>query len=378
MADIKTHLRELSVAVTVGLLADGAAFTLNDLYDIDFFFHAAKGTIRTELSSVEICGPGKFAPELCQIIENGYRLGKKIFDSDAFDIPKGVEIRWMGNDTQKDDPIDVQIGQYGFSLKEESFILENMGLYKLLNCFTGSAYKKRHIFKDYALEEYRDWFSVTWNEMRRILDQSGGVWTLQNEKKQKTSRIELGQDHIVLRYLQNGRSMAKSVLPWDCTLDVFERNTSLKTREEVFSKFINQELSGNGAYTQAKKRCAVAATTRLSRELMDNLNYSAGLPRFLRIHSFSYYYAKTTSKELSIYKVPSLEHFQHTIVIESIESSVPDTQANILTTIRNKKTGKRLVLRNECRFSHGQFNGTPEAKMYYEHGGSLLTIYEAI
>ena len=33
MADIKTHLRELSVATTVGLLNSGIRFTLDDLRD---------------------------------------------------------------------------------------------------------------------------------------------------------------------------------------------------------------------------------------------------------------------------------------------------------------------------------------------------------
>ena len=120
------------------------------------------------------------------------------------------------------------------------------------------------------------------------------------------------------------------------------------------------------------------ATEALVNELNTNLNYKAGLPRFLRIHNSEYYYAKTTSTKVEIFKVPSLASFGSDIVIESIKSSVPNTQANILTTIKNNKTGKKLVLRNECRFSHGQFNGTPEAKMYYECDGSLLVIYESI
>ena len=102
------------------------------------------------------------------------------------------------------------------------------------------------------------------------------------------------------------------------------------------------------------------------------------MPRFLRIHKKEYYYAKTTQAGIEIYKVPSLSSFENSIIIESIKPSVPDKQANILTTIKNTKTGGTLVLRNECRFSHGQFNGTPEAKLYYENKGSLLVIYETI
>ena len=77
-------------------------------------------------------------------------------------------------------------------------------------------------------------------------------------------------------------------------------------------------------------------------------------------------------------KVPNIQSFGNDIIIESIKGSVPDKQANILTTIKNTKTNQTLVIRNECRFSHGKFNGTPEAKMYYERGGSLDIIYERI
>ena len=88
--------------------------------------------------------------------------------------------------------------------------------------------------------------------------------------------------------------------------------------------------------------------------------------------------SKTTNAGVEIYKVPSQKNYLNTIRIEKIEGSVPNSQANILTTIVNNKNNTKLVLRNECRFSHGQFNGTPEAKMYYERGGSLLVIYEKI
>lgn len=42
MADVKTTLRELSVAVTVGLSAQKIDFTLDELYNIKTFFEFAK------------------------------------------------------------------------------------------------------------------------------------------------------------------------------------------------------------------------------------------------------------------------------------------------------------------------------------------------
>lgn len=378
MADIKTSLRELSVAVTVGLLARNSEFALEELYDCEKFFNFSKEIVKTNVPITQLSSIKEFTPEFRNIIKNGYALGEKIYNSTEFDIDENSEIIWKGNDTQKEDPVDIVIGKYYFSLKEDSFILENMGLYKLLNCFTGSTYKKRHIFKDYALGEYQNWFSNTWNEMINIIENRNGMWNYNNIQKQKEGVIKIQNDKIVFEYYLNKKLVSKCELPYNCSLETFEKITNSKTREEVFSKFIKKELSNNDTYNQAKKNCAIVATTNLANELRENLNYNAGLPRFLRIHEFDYYYAKTTFSEQLIYKVPSLDHFKDDIVIESIVSSVPDKQANILTTIRNKKTNQELVLRNECRFSHGQFNGTPEAKMYYEQGGSLLAIYEAI
>ena len=379
MADIKTHLRELSVATTVGLLNLEIEFKPSDLYDSKRFLAYARKVISGDISSASnLEDEPVFTGELKQIVDNGYRLGKAIYENDHFIIDKNATITWQGNDTQKEDPVDITIGNYGFSLKEESFILENMGLYKLLNCYTGSTYKKRHIFSDYARAEYEQWFSSTWNELLTVLESNGGTWSYNDTAKHKSGTITLSGNTVKLEYFQNGKLAATSSLPKNCNLSTFESSTSSKTREQVFSKFINLNLDSNPSYNAAKKACAIAATIALARELNNNLNYNAGLPRFLRIHKSEYYYAKTTSAGVEILKVPDITSFGNDIIIESIESSVPDKQANILTTIKNKKTGQTLVLRNECRFSHGQFNGTPEAKMYYEHGGSLDVIYERI
>lgn len=379
MADIKTHLRELSVATILGLLKNNLRFQLKDLYNSDMFWQLASQVIDSDISNASnICDVQNYTGELRQIIDNGYQLATYIYNNPHFVITPKDPIYWLGNDTQKEDPADIAVGRYGFSLKEESFILENMGLYKLLNCYTGSRYTRRHIFKDYAPYEYAQWFSVTWNEMLNIVNSAGGQWQYSNTRKPKGALITLSGNSVVLDYLEHGRSTAKSILPVNCSLVEYENNTTAKTREEVFAKFINQCLDSNYEYTLSKKECAIAASEALADELNSNLNYRAGLPRFLRIHNFEYYYAKTTPYGVDVLKVPSIKDFGDSIRIESIEASVPNTQANILTTIVNIHTGRRLVLRNECRFSHGQFNGTPEAKMYYEHGGSLLTIYDPI
>lgn len=46
MANIKTNLRELSVAVTVGLLKNNIDFNLTDLYNTRFFINALQNNLQ--------------------------------------------------------------------------------------------------------------------------------------------------------------------------------------------------------------------------------------------------------------------------------------------------------------------------------------------
>lgn len=377
MADIKTVLREVSVATIVGLKKEEIEYTIEELYKPNSFLQYAKQVISGDLGNLaELLKPkDSFSSKEKNIINNGNKLADEIYRK--FQINKEDVISWEGNKV-KEDPIDVQIGKIGFSLKGESYILENMGLYKLINSFTGSTYEPgRHIFRDYAYEEYSEWFSKTWEELVFYLNKYNGQW--ENSKGSSSGSILFvnSNNDIKLSYTEND-STKECILPKQCSLLEFEEKTSSKLREKVFSKFINQNLKGNESYETTKKKCAEVAANALATELNEKLDYSEFLPRFLRIHNMEYYYAKTTDSNVEIYRVPSLKDFVNEIEIESIESDVPKSQANILTTIVNKVTGKKLVIRNECRFSHGQFNGTPEAKMYYQDNGSLLLIYQEI
>ena len=220
MADIKTHLRELSVATTVGLLNLEIDFQKSDLYDSKLFLAYAKKVVSGDISSADnLTSEPTFTGELKQIVDNGYQLGKAIYENDYFCINKNSKITWQGNNTQKDDPIDITIGDYGFSLKEESFILENMGLYKLLNCYTGSNYKKRHIFSDYARTEYEAWFTATWNELINTLN-AAGSWSYNDIAKQKSGVITLNGSIVKLDYYLKGKLDASSTLPKDCSLSI--------------------------------------------------------------------------------------------------------------------------------------------------------------
>ena len=199
MADIKTHLRELSVAVTAGLLLSDIPFQVSDLYDSQTFWQLAQSVIDNNISTAQnILEVPTYTGELRDILHNGCRLGRAIVENSHFHFHKGDKILWLGAQTQKGDPIDVKIGAYGFSLKENSFILENMGLYKLLNYMTGSHYQRGlHIFTTFAPEEYDRWFAYTWECFVDYL-QKHEIWV--REKKGKLSSAYLDDDRVILQY----------------------------------------------------------------------------------------------------------------------------------------------------------------------------------
>ena len=143
MADIKTTLRELSVATTLGTFIKNREIDLDTLLNPQNFINQTKSVVSGEIKfSDELLCIQSFDKDLIQIIKNGYILGKKIYENPNFTFSSIDKILWLGEDTQKMTPEDIIVGDYHFSLKETSNILDNMGLYNLLNYLTGSNYKK--------------------------------------------------------------------------------------------------------------------------------------------------------------------------------------------------------------------------------------------
>lgn len=373
MADIKTHLRELSVATTVGLLNLNISFLKADLYNSKNFYTYAQKVISNDISSAEnILEYDNYSDDLRTIIDNGFKLGKKIYEAPYFKIFKDDKIEWIGSDTQKGDPIDLKIGNYSFSLKEESFILKNMGLYQLLNNLTGSNYiRGLHIFSDFARDEYDAWFKYTWQYLLNKLAK-GYTWELRKGKN--VSKISLASPTTVVLYY-NGRC---SHIPINISTNAeYMSYTVSTTREKVFSKWISEVVANDSEYIRLKKICSEAAGKRVS----DKINKEfcpSNIHDFFQIHPQEYYYAKTTSLETTILKVPGKSDFNSIIEFKGSAYNVPSSQLNIISTFQNKKTKKILEFRNECRFSHGQFNGTPEAKMYVIRNTPLTELYEPI
>ncbi len=157
------------------------------------------------------------------------------------------------------------------------------------------------------------------------------------------------------------------------------RKTLDSIGKKIISKYISAKLKDNSQYLSAKKECAEKAGERLINYIQGNLSGSNNkkLQELFRIQSNSYYYAKTTTRDIELYRVPSQDEFTSHISVEYVTCEVPLSQLNIKTMIKNTQTCQKIVLRNECRYSHGQLNGVPEAKLYID-SGSLEIAYDRV
>jgi hypothetical protein len=372
MADIKTNIRELSV----GFHFFGA-HEISSLSPISFLRICRNNITNCEnLTIKQISSYGSaFNEEELAIIQNGLTLGEVI--EDLFKIKPNPHVSWTGCDTHSGNAIDLSINGHGFSLKEESHILENMGLYKLVNIIQNANTYKRglHIFEEFAPGELEDWFKTTRDLLIKIGPsrfeyRGGGYTSLGQLEDGKTLRL----------FYQQGRTRTESIIRnFDSSgYDAFQRQTTSMTREKVFSKWIKERIEHNSIYLKSKKVCALMAGARLVTLLKPYIKTSPpSLNRLFRIDKEEYYYAKSTFNETFVYQVPKLNEFRNQIFIKNIEMSVPKHQLNIYTTIQNKETDKQLVFRNELRYSHGQFNGTPEAKFYIAQG-DITTLYKRL
>ena len=112
MADVKTNLRDLSVAIFLGLLKrNNGCVEKNKLYNPRFFFETVNNVISNDISAAENLRLDNFGSEFKQdyksIIDNGFKLAKKIFDTPFFEISKDDKIEWLGFQTQKGNPKDL-------------------------------------------------------------------------------------------------------------------------------------------------------------------------------------------------------------------------------------------------------------------------------
>lgn len=364
MADVKTNLRELGVVYSLLLCGVGMEFNY-EIKPVELVQKCANILeVSKEKLAVNVCALETFSSSHKQILKNSYKLAESIHEKLLNGTKNMPCIKWLGNDT-KFAPCDIRVNNLSISLKEDSFILENMGLYKYLSLMTGKNFKRgMHVFEYFAKDEYEKWFSYAWGK----LINSRQRWELRKGKN--VSVINFDNDFVSLKL-----NDAICTLPADgISLQEYNKATTSKFREKVFSKWIKQSCEKEEDYLAVKKKCAETAGENLCELINKNLKHE-NLARFLGIRSFEYYYAKSTANETTILKVPVLKNFDRFFEVESVRYSVPVSQLNIHTRIKNRATGKVIEFRNECRFSHGQLNGTPEAKMYYPRGTDLSHIF---
>jgi len=370
MADILTHLRELGVGY--GILRT-EVLKNNPKKFLEFCHENIKDCSHLKHENITR-NKVKFSKEEYAVLLNAFKLGRHIHSLDIINNEKPI-ITWQGKDTQSGTPFDLMVDSIPFSLKEDSFILHNMGLSRLLNILTDSSDYKRglHIFKEYASEELTKWFKVARDEaIISLKNQSFEYYKLGNYMKMAYSGEALILDINGYREIIDNFST--------CDYERYQKETTNKYREKVFSKFINNELQDNQEYLEAKVLCSEKAGENLTKLINEKINKHPSpetLYNLFRINDVPYYYAKNGNGINEVYSIPSKHDFTKNIEILSVRSSVPRSQLNILTTIKNKTTGKKLVIRNELRYSHGQLNGTPEAKMYIDDG-SLEIAYKKI
>lgn len=371
MADVYTHLRELGVAFSF--------FNRKDLNDITpmYFFETCEKYIEIPCEfklSMVANSPDCFSDKEITIIKNALKLGVAIRQN--FSISSNPNIVWVGCDTQSNTPIDLIIDEFKFSLKEESFILENMGLYKLLNILlnTNKYNPGLHVFKEFANDEFENWFNVTCN---CLLKDGPKVFTKVKENKYSV-KGEILENGIVLNYNSCENVQFNDIR--NLSYSEYENKTNSHLREYVYSKWIKDAVENDKAYINAKKNCAIIAGQNII-NLVGQCEGSSpmSLMRFFRIEEEEYYYAKTTSSSVAIYKVPKLSDAYNEIVINKVWTEVPKSQLNFYTEIINKNNNCKIIFRNELRYSHGQFNGTPEAKCYIDRNAcDLTTMYKRI
>ena len=345
------------------------------------FFYACAKIVTNDLKSIErqLLTPPSFSMKQLTILSNGINLSQKLLLEGL--ASKEDDIYWMGQDNHAEGPIDLQIGEHKFSLKEDSFILENMGLYKMLNRFTGSNYQRGlHAFRQFAPKELEAWFQYTWQSFIRFIKENDNSWSETTKThKTKSATYNPKTDRCTLTLSDKGKTETSSIYVSTTLSEAdFTSQTKGKTRK-IFSTWISNHFSSDPEYLELKNKCAYNSGERICSLISEKWNPSE-FQRFLQIYDFTYYYAKVDSTGIYVYKVPNNQNWQQEILITKPKLVVPKSQLNIITKIKNIKNARVLELRNEIRYAHGQLNGTPEAKLYYggSKTGNLSTIYQQI
>ena len=376
MADIRTILRELSVILGF-ILAKYKLKFAEDFIDIKTYLNFIKKYCKnidecnSEIQKIEEL------PDMVihkDIIQNGLNLGKLIYEK----LNLEGDIIWLGAKVKSEYPFDIMIGDIGISLKEDSYILKNPSFSDYLNALVQPKvrFKHVHVFREFALGEFTKWFDYTFIKMKKISENFKINDYLYKYSKRGTY-IKKGKECLIF-----GKNDKEITIGFSKTMDETILNSTLGgfIFEHTVSKWIKENLEKNDKeYERLKKDCSVRAGENLKQFIIKNLNLNTKeILELLQIYDDPYYYGKSYGAP-HLYEVPS--NNECNVKLIDIEVKVPKSQLNVYLTfdISNANGANNTKFRVECRYSHGQFKGIPEAKLYYtDNINHLNNIYKII
>jgi hypothetical protein len=376
MADIKTILRELSVILGFILAKYKLKFAtkvINVNTYIDFIRKYCKNIDEcdSEIQKIEKLPDFKIHKS---IIDNGLKLGKMLYEK----LKLEGEILWLGSEVKSKYPYDIKIGDVGISLKEDSYILKNPSFADYLNALIQpeKPFKEIHVFRKFAEKEFQAWFSYTINKLKRISKEYQDNQIIYSYEKRGTY-ITKRKNELIF-----GKPYKKVSIPISENINEVSFNKTLGgfLLEYTFSKWIKEMLEKKDAeYNKLKKICSEMAGANLKKYIESNVNLnSEKILELLQIYNKNYYYGKSFGEPF-LYEVPA--NIECKVELRNIDIKVPKSQLNLYFTfnISNKVGINDITFRVESRYSHGQFKGIPEAKLYYtDNINHLKNLYKII
>jgi len=376
VADIKTILRELSVILGYILSKYKLTFT-EELIDVksylDFIRKYCKNVneCNSEIQKIEELDNFVIHKD---IIENGLKLGKLLYEN----VNLEGDIYWLGAKVNSKYPFDIKIGDTGISLKEDSYIIKNPSFAEYLNALVqpSQPFKNVHVFRKFAPTEFKKWFDYTY---KKLFEEFGPHEADQDifRYQRRGTYIKKGKTGLIF-----GENENKIEIGMNENLDEISFNSRIKgfIFEHTVSKWIKDKLEKKDIeYEKLKKKCSLKAGANLKEFVNKNLNLNANkILELFQIYDESYYFGKSFGAT-HLYQVPSNK--ECSIKLIDIEIKVPQSQLNVYFTFEiSNSTGSNAVLfRVECRYSHGQFKGIPEAKLYYtDNVNHLQNLYKVI
>jgi len=376
MADIKTILRELSVILGY-ILSKYKLIFAEELIDVktylDFIRRYCKNVneCNSEIQKIEELDDLVIHKD---IIANGLKLGKLLYEKLKLD----GDIYWLGSKVKSKYPFDIQIGETGISLKEDSYIIKNPSFADYLNALVQpmQPFKNVHVFRKFAQTEFKNWYEYTYKKLFKEFSNHEYNQTIFNYDKRGTF-IRKGNSGLIF-----GDNINEVEIGINENLDEISFNSRLggSIFEHTVSKWIKDNLEKKDTiYEKLKKVCSLNAGERLREFVNINLNLNASkILELFQIYDEPYYYGKSFGSS-HLYQVPG--NRECNVKLIDIEIKVPQSQLNVYFTfeISNSNGSNAIIFRVECRYSHGQFKGIPEAKLYYtDNINHLQNLYMVI